>query len=165
MIGDSDSMYRAIAEVWGRLQYVRHLRIVATSNAPPETPWKGTGDGSVDVQVEGLMIIFTETGIWHIGQGGEVRFGNVYRWSRASDRIRLERLRYGPSQPLHLFDLMPKSDPGTSESAHPVLAPVRPHRCGDDVYEGMLRIADEGIRLDWTIQGPQKAAEIHILYS
>jgi Family of unknown function (DUF6314) len=160
----ADLYHRAIADLWGQLQCIRHLRIVATSKAPLSTSWKGRGNGSVEVKVEGLTIIFIETGVWHIGQAGEVRFGNVYRWSRAHDRIRLEHLRHGTSRPVYLFDFVPRDDLRNPEVPQLVLAPVRPHQCGDDVYEGMLRSSGEGIRLDWSIQGPRKAAEIHILY-
>ena len=163
MTDGPDLLHGVLSEIWDRLQGIHQLRIVATSNAPLEVPWKGTGDGTVDAQVEGPMIIFTETGTWRIGQAHESRFRNVYRWSLAQGKIGLEHLRYGPSRPVHLFDLIPGDYIGTSETAR--LVPGRPHRCGDDVYEGVLAVAEVGVVLDWTIQGPNKSARVHIHYS
>ncbi|MBZ5535616.1 MAG: DUF6314 family protein [Acidobacteriia bacterium] len=158
-------LHGLIAEAWDRLQCIRHLRIVAASHTPLGTSWIGRGEGRVGVQLDGPMIVFTETGIWHIGQADEVRFRNVYRWSRAEDHIRLEHLRHGPSRPVHLCDLISRDDVAISEVALQDLVPIRPHQCGEDVYESVLAVADDGIVLDWTIRGPQKAAEIHVVYS
>ncbi|MBZ5552071.1 MAG: hypothetical protein LAO21_05075 [Acidobacteriia bacterium] len=92
MTGGPDLFHGIIGEIWYRLQCVRHLRILAASEGPSEIHWSGSGDGTVNVQDNGPLVIFNETGIWRTGQVGEVHFGNVYRWSRAQDHIGLEHL-------------------------------------------------------------------------
>jgi hypothetical protein len=82
--------------------------------------WTGTGVGKVTTTslAEGV-VSFTESGTWVSERGLEFRFSNVFRWSSVGpELIRLDHLRFGPDQPVHLFDLAPMPEGWRS---------VRPH--------------------------------------
>jgi hypothetical protein len=158
-----------LTEAWKRLQSIRQLQLVAFSYVPPSPSWEGKADVCVDVR-RGYpsTILFTERGTWRIGRSNEVPFSNIYRWTLAPNKIRLEHLRYGPSQPVSLIDLIPRhqgAPVGNSKVSPWILAGRYPHYCGSDLYSGTMGLAEHGMKLDWTIQGQQKAATIHIVYS
>jgi Family of unknown function (DUF6314) len=135
---------------------VGDLQFTARSASP--TGWRGSGSGSVAVDSpEPEVVIFRESGLWRPEGGGELRFSNVYRWSVVGSRaVRLEHLRFGPRQPVLLFDLAPESEE--------VWSSVSAHQCRDDCYSSRLRIQVGGILVRWAIVGPQKREDIEYIY-
>jgi hypothetical protein len=90
--------------LWNLLRDVRYLRYEAQSGAA--TGWNGVGTGVVAVSEPARgVVVFEESGIWVSPGKTEMRFTNVFRWSRADETIRLEHLRFGPDQPVFLFDI------------------------------------------------------------
>ncbi len=90
--------------VWSRLGVVRDLAFNASSSA--STGWTGSGTGTVDVaQPSSDILVYTESGTWSPGGGNPLNFTNVYRWTLLSETLRLEHLRFGPDNPVYLFDL------------------------------------------------------------
>jgi hypothetical protein len=136
---------------------VRSLAFVARSGGT--AGWNGTGRGAVEVREAGNGVLtFHEQGSWR-PEGGErdLRFRNVYRWTPAGDRFRLEHLRLGEGHPVYLFDLAPAGDREWRS--------VSPHRCSEDCYAAVLLVRDDGIVLRWSIDGPRKKEEIEYVYS
>jgi hypothetical protein len=133
------------------------MRFVARSGLP--TGWNGRGAGAVVVErPTAEIIIFHESGVWQPQGDGEVDFSNIFRWSKVEPQtIRLEHLRYGPEQPVYLFDLAAGSD-GEWHS-------VRPHLCRADVYAARLWYDERFIFMAWTITGPKKQETIEYAYS
>jgi hypothetical protein len=138
------------------LRRVCDLQFTATSASL--TGWNGIGHGSVVVESPGPEVVtFRESGLWRPDGGSELRFSNVYRWSVVgSQTVRLEHLRFGPGQPVLLFELAPELEE--------VWSSVSPHQCRDDCYSARLQMQDEGILLRWAIVGPQKREDIEYIY-
>jgi len=90
--------------VWSRIAAVRDLTFNASSGA--STGWTGTGVGTVDVsQSAADALVYTESGTWTPNGGKQLSFTNVYRWTLLPETLRLEHLRFGPENPVYLFDL------------------------------------------------------------
>src|SRR5262249_32704997 len=99
----------ALERLWERLLRVKQLAFVARS--PLKTGWNGAGSGPVAVRLDDSeSLIFTESGVWTPEGGREIRFRNVFRWSKAGGALRLEHLRFGEDNPVYLFDLVPVSE-------------------------------------------------------
>jgi hypothetical protein len=120
--------------------------------------WNGEGVGTVKVETPSSgIVIFRESGEWRPTDGGPLRFSNVYRWSLLGPAsLRLEHLRFGPGQPVRLFELAPESEL--------VWSSIDPHECRDDCYSARLQLEEDGISLRWTIVGPRKREEIAYRY-
>jgi hypothetical protein len=146
--------------LWERLGGVRVLRIVARSALA--NGWCGSGSGVVAVESSPPeVLIFSESGIWQLMDGGRISFRNIFRWRRLGiDTLRLEHLRYGADHPVTLFDLVPGMDgtDGTWTSAEP-------HQCRDDCYQAGLWLAGSSIVLRWSVTGPRKQQTIESRYS
>jgi hypothetical protein len=138
------------------LRRIGDLRFSARTNRP--TGWNGDGVGSVTVESPSAeVVIFRESGIWRPAGSGELRFSNVYRWSLAGPQtVRLEHLRFGLGQPVHLFELARESES--------VWSSVDPHQCRDDCYSARLQLQAEGVTLRWTVLGPRKCEDIEYTY-
>jgi len=154
-------------DLWSALRTVARLRFEATCIRPPE--WNGTGVGGVRVEAIGdSALVFHESGRWTLPGGRELPFSNVFRWTRclgADARgaqgnepagLRLEHLRFGPAEPVFLFELTPQT-PGQ-------LVSREPHRCGEDLYAGALRWAPDRVELEWRLSGSRKQGTIRYLY-
>ena len=90
--------------VWSRLGTIGELTFTTSSSA--STGWSGSGTGTVDVaQPSSNILVYTEAGIWSPNGGKPLNFTNVYRWTLLPDSLRLEHLRFGPDNPVYLFDL------------------------------------------------------------
>ena len=142
---------------WKRLAQITTLQFVARSTG--DSGWNGNGSGTVDVgHPDANTITFAETGTWVSAAGRKLNFSNVYRWSlnKSSRQIRLEHLRFGPSNPLYLFDLEPLSECSWKS--------VSPHVCRDDRYSATMIILPDEIELSWTITGPKKDDTIEYTY-
>lgn len=104
--------------VWTRLGSVENLTFNASSLA--STGWNGAGVGAVEVsQPDSDVLLYRESGTWTPTDGKQLSFTNVYRWTRLAETIRLEHLRFGTDNPVHLFDL------GTVGHSH--MASIKPH--------------------------------------
>ena len=143
-----------LLELWADLSRVRSLQFVAQSGSA--TGWKGRGRGSVVVEAFGDDVqTFTESGTWHTEAGRELRFHNVYRWTRTDPTLRLEHLRFGIDHPVYLFDLAQTGD-GEWRS-------VSPHLCGEDRYSAVLLVGNS-LTLRWEVVGPTKQEVIEYDY-
>jgi hypothetical protein len=145
---------------WDRLAMTSELVFEARSRAATMTGWVGVGRGAVRVEaVDGSTMLFHEKWTWTSQDGRELGFHNVYRWTADPDGrlIRLEHLRFGPGEPVYLFDLVPVS-PRVLESAEP-------HVCREDLYSARMEYDDAAVRLCWTITGPKKDETISYSYS
>lgn len=178
-------MTTATHELWERLQGVLTLRFTASrraeyrasdeadtsdgssqSDAPhttlpptvlPHTGWRGVGNGIVDVyDATPDTLLFKEVGLWRQSGGRELRFTNIFRWSRGENHLRLDHLRQGLTRPIFLFDLAPDAQGVWRETA--------PHPCRADFYSAMLRLEGDQIRVNWRITGPRKDEVIEYVY-
>jgi hypothetical protein len=144
--------------LWDSLCRVKRLWFVARSEQA--TGLQGVGSGTVEVTtVAPGVITFTEKGTRQTLQGKQIQFFNVFRWSRVepAKHLRLEHLRYGIDNPVHLFDLMPAGD-GSWQ-------PANPHLCREDCYRARLHIKDRAIHLNWEISGPRKQEQMEYIYT
>lgn len=142
--------------LWHRLGHVQTLEFLARSSG--QTGWDGQGIGTVTVQADREDVwIYYESGTWQPTLGGaDLRFRNTYRWTRLTDRVRLEHLRFGPENPVLLFDLVPENE-GVWKSASG-------HLCQEDCYTASLLLADDHLLLCWAIVGPRKNESIEYRY-
>jgi Family of unknown function (DUF6314) len=101
-------------------------------------------------------VTFHESGSWRHDGEREVRFTNIYRWTRTEDGVSLEHLREGPDHPVHLLELAQALDGDWR--------PVSPHVCNEDCYSATLGLTDGAIVLRWTIVGPRKKSLIECAY-
>jgi hypothetical protein len=146
-----------LVQLWDLLRGVCRLSFVATSAA--STGWNGRGAGTVTIEVLGAdRLIFAESGTWRPEGGArEVRFHNVYRWTLAGDVLRLEHLRFGEANPVHLFDLV--------QCGEREWRPASPHLCREDCYSAVLVVSGEHIILGWEVNGPRKREMIEYVYA
>jgi len=145
-------------DAWQRLSEISRLRFIARS--ANDSGWNGTGNGSVVVaKLDAGTITFSESGNWKSDTGQELNFNNVFRWSLddSGGAIRLEHLRYGPKNPVYLFDLVPENENRWQSTA--------PHVCRDDFYSATMILMPNQIELQWAIKGPHKNENIHYWYS
>lgn len=141
------------AALWNALLRVTRLRFDARGDT-----WTGTGHGTVTVEAPAPEVItFTEAGNWRAPSGTEFAFNNVFRWSLTGpEQVRLEHLRFGPDNPVVLFDVAPTDGGGW--------APVSPHVCVKDCYDAELRVLADGVWVGWTVTGPKKRERIEYTY-
>lgn len=145
----------SLTELWERLRAVTAMSFEANSSAG--TGWTGIGAGVVVVSEQSTdVLIFTESGSWRPLGRGDIRFTNVFRWSRLDESVRLEHLRFGSDYPVFLFDLAPGKDGVWRE--------VSPHACGEDCYTGSLIVDGPQLLVHWTIRGPRKDESIRYIY-
>ena len=137
------------------LQGVRYLEFEAQSQAA--TGWNGIGIGSVAVSEPAAgVIVFEETGNWKSPGRREVRFTNSFRWSGAGEALRLEHLRFGPNEPVLLFDMAP--------GENGVWREISPHQCREDCYSASLAVQGKELLVAWVVQGPRKQESIRYRY-
>jgi hypothetical protein len=145
----------SLEQLWSQLRRVQSLRFEALSQSA--TGWTGDGTGTVIVSEPSPdVLVFTETGSWQSPGRTALRFTNVFRWSAINDVLRLEHLRFGPSQPVFLFDMV-SGDQGEWRE-------VSPHLCQEDCYAASLKVQEQKILVAWTVQGPQKQESIRYTY-
>jgi hypothetical protein len=146
----------ALEQLWERLADVRALAFVARSGLPGG--WIGAGSGTVVVErADAATQTFNESGVWRPEGGRDLRFSNVFRWTIAVDVLRLEHLRFGPDQPVYLFDLQQAGEREWRSAA--------PHLCKEDCYTALLVVHDHHLTLRWSIDGPRKQEHIEYTYS
>jgi hypothetical protein len=142
--------------LWDLLCRVRSLSFVARSGAG--TGWDGQGIGTVEAREAGDGILtWHERGTWRReGSDRDIRFTNVYRWTLADGLLRLEYLRFGEANPVHLLDLARAGDREWQ--------PASPHLCREDCYSAVLVVHDDRIVLRWEVAGPRKRETIEYEY-
>ena len=148
------SKMTSLQQLWDDLSRVRSLRFIARSGSA--TGWNGLGRGVVAVETHGDEVqTFAESGTWRTEAGRELRFHNVYRWTRNQPTLRLEHLRFGVDHPVYLFDLAQTGDREWRS--------VSPHACGEDRYSAILLVGDV-LALRWAVVGPTKQEVIEYEY-
>lgn len=145
------SLIERLASIW-KLSY-------QSASTGQKSGWAGSGTGLVRAEnaCSGVLM-FHEEGTWKSVDGREFHFTNVYRWTAVLDdnRIRLEHLRFGPENPVYLFDMKPI---GRAQWTS-----VQPHMCREDCYEAEMKIGTESVELCWRIRGPEKQETIRYTY-
>jgi hypothetical protein len=144
-----------LEDVWDRLRRVRSLSFVARSASP--TGWNGRGSGTVAVETTGEVLVFSEQGTWRPEGGRDIRFSNVFRWTKGERRLRMEHLRFGIDHPVYLFDLEPAGEREWRSAS--------PHVCSEDCYAAEMQVGEGSIVLRWSVNGPRKREEIEYVYS
>jgi hypothetical protein len=148
-----------VTVAWNRLRTIRELDFEAHSRSTTRTGWNGQGRGTVQVeQVDAVTMLFYENGRWSPEGSRELAFNNIFRWTLDPEgrHIRLTHLRFGPGNPVYLFDLVPESER--------VLTSAEPHVCQEDIYAARMEVGDEAVHLGWTITGPRKDERIAYSY-
>jgi hypothetical protein len=144
-----------IQAVWALLREIEALQFKSESRSG--TGWSGVGKGSVKVsQITPDVLIFEEAGRWRQNGGQEIRFTNVYRWTHAADRLRLEHLRFGRESPVFLFEMAP--------DAEGIWRDIEPHHCRHDCYSAALRTSGGQVLLGWAVNGPTRDESIDYVY-
>jgi len=148
-----------LQDVWQRLLCIRSVKFESRAASSMKTGWNGTGVGTVEVESIEPVILFREHGTWTGEGGAQNTFTNIFRWRAdwEQQHIRLEHLRFGPSKPVYLFDLVMDSE-NTLTSANP-------HVCSDDLYSAQMRCEPDELLLSWDIQGPKKDVKIAYRYA
>lgn len=148
---------QSLTEVLSLLRCVQSLRFDAHSEAA--SGWDGVGTGAVTVSEPATgVVVFDEAGTWQPDSPGvaAVGFRNVFRWSAVAELLRLEHLRFGPEQPVLLFDM--------ASGADGVWREVSPHRCREDSYTASLSDVGGQLQVAWSIVGPRKRESIRYTY-
>ena len=141
-------------DVVRRLKEIQYLEF--SSKSESSSGWSGLGKGRVDTEEQEASLIYKEKGVWISEAGKEISFKNTYRWTFEESQIRLEHLRFGEDQPVHLFYLKEESD-GLWMS-------VCPHVCDRDLYSAIMKLEENCILLSWRIKGPEKDERIRYKY-
>jgi hypothetical protein len=146
----------AATELWDHLRRVTIVNFTAQSQSA--TGWSGLGSGAVVVESPAPeFLVFKESGTWQPIRGRETRFTNVFRWTiLGAKAIRLEHLRFGPENPVHLLDLSPHLDRTWVANG--------PHVCSEDCYSADLQLHENGLNVQWSITGPKKNELIRYAY-
>lgn len=167
-------IWRALSEV-GRLSTVVEPQGCSGVEDVPFGDYIGCGEGTVQLEhQDSWRMVFHEEGIWRTVGGAEHRFRNVYRWiyrraefastdsvNRSAEvsnrgRLALEHLRHGSDRPVHLVEF---EDAGGGQ-----LVAAEPHACAPDTYDAGLKLAVDGLALEWRVTGPRKHYRMRTVY-
>lgn len=144
-----------VSQVWEHLRGVTALHFKSQSHTG--IGWEGEGAGVVKVSEIMLdVLIFEESGHWQQSGGKEIRFTNIYRWTKLEELLKLEHLRFGPDKPVFLFEMAPDKDGIWRE--------VAPHLCKQDCYSAILQLDDARLLLNWLVRGPTRDEAISYVY-
>ena len=144
----------AINEVWKQFRAVSILQFKSQSRSA--SGWTGQGIGIVKVREPSPdILLFEEVGSWRLNEQ-ELRFTNVFRWTREENLLRLEHLRFGPEKPVFLFEMQCDTDE--------IWRSIAPHLCREDHYNASLHFADGRLFLNWTVRGPRHDDDISYIY-
>lgn len=142
-------------EMGERFRQVVAVQLVSKSHSG--IGWSGVGSGVVKVSEPASDVLtFEESGSWRQDGGREMRFTNVFRWSIVEERLRLDHLRFGPSNHVFLFEMPADTDGVWHE--------INPHPCREDCYRASLRMDNETILVNWLVRGPQRDEVIDYAY-
>ena len=131
-----------------RLKEVSTLRI----SCAKDLGWRATATVNVQHSDED-KIIFSEAGLW---ERSDITFHNTVRWTLSLNQIKLEHLRHGSHNPIHLSDFAPIDENEMKSSSC--------HHCGADEYYSRLLLQDSQVLLYWKIIGPRKNTELLFHY-
>src|SRR5258705_4108840 len=144
---------------------IEHLRLVLSSRtrfdvqAQPSDSQLLRGHGNVRAQRrDSGTVICDEAGLWTLEDYSNIAFHNIYSWSLQSESstLSLSHLRYGRNAAVYLVDFI-EADGNEWESASP-------YACGADIYRARITYSDCGLKLSWTIQGPNKKQRLDYTY-
>jgi hypothetical protein len=142
-------------DIWAAFREVSTVRFKSKSHTG--IGWSGVGMGVVQVsEPEPDILLFTESGSWQQEGGKEIRFRNVFRWTKVEDRLRLDHLRFGRENPVFLFEMTVDADGVWRE--------ISPHPCRDDCYRASMRIEGTQIFVNWLVRGPKRDEVIDYIY-
>jgi hypothetical protein len=149
----------SLDHAWDRLGAVTRLSFRARSQSKSPSGWDGDGEGRVEVARNAEVLIYREEGYWVQSGGPRLRFTNTYRWTldATTGVIRLDHLRFGPRQPVYLFDLVSVGDQALESAC--------PHVCRNDLYAARLSLEANTLRLDWSVRGLGKFEDIEYVYT
>jgi Family of unknown function (DUF6314) len=158
----SDAQVRkaTLETFWEKLLNIQTMCFSAKSKTLGLSGWNGIGKGSVDIKrIDDTIITFHERGTWISEENKKLDFSNVFKWSLNATQgvISLEHLRFGPQNPVFLFELVPV-DANRLES-------LDSHVCVNDTYFGQVRCDKHFIQFHWRVIGPKKNEEIDYLYT
>lgn len=145
---------------WEKLTRIQTMCFSAKSKMPGNTGWNGLGKGTVEVKkIDDYSMTFHEKGSWVSEENKQMDFRNIFRWTYHPTQglVSLEHLRFGPQNPVTLFDLIPV-DLNLLES-------MDAHVCENDTYFGQVRCDKHFIQFNWRVIGPKKNEEIDYLYT
>ncbi|MBI3211254.1 MAG: hypothetical protein HYZ47_01015 [Simkania negevensis] len=145
----SPSSHSLISTIWTLLESLCAVDLFTL-------PTEKKGKGVVLPYKEGdNQLILQETGRWE----GEVSipYYNSFRFTKYSDFLSLEHLRFGKNHPVFLFDLVPQTEKGCISRS--------PHLCGEDLYHGGLETQEKGLLLMFDLKGPEIEERIYFTYS
>lgn len=143
----------SLLAVWGRLQAVRTVTLLVREADTGVARAQGTG--SVVCQTTGgSELVIRERGRWAGPRGSGAHFTDALRWTLDTDMmmLRLEHVRRGPDEPVALLELV--------QDGYGHLTAVAPYLCGEDRYEGSVRVAEDVVEVTWKVTGPRKNQEI-----
>lgn len=150
---DIDSLLAA----WRLLQSVRSVTLTVRDGG--EGAYQAQGTGSVAIEMVGASkMVVRERGRWTDPRGAGTHYTDTLRWTldHEAGMLRLEHLRRGPEAPVTVLELVADGVGG--------LIPLGPHLCGQDRYEGSLRLLDGEAEISWRVTGPSKNLEIRRRY-
>lgn len=153
--GGDDPMTRPDREMlWSRLGAVGSVRWEMAAGTSTKQ-----GRGTIIVQCpDPATIDWQEAGQWQDGVGRPTPYRDRLRWTWDPRRavVSLHHLRQGEGHPIHLADLVDQGDGR--------FAPLDPHLCAEDTYRVELRVSDEGVRVAWSVTGPNKEYSLERFY-
>jgi Family of unknown function (DUF6314) len=139
--------------VWRRLQSARVVNLSVHDADTGAVQAQGTGSVTIDT-TGGDGLVIRERGRWTGPHGVGAHFTDALRWTLDTEMaaLRLEHVRHGPDEPVPLVELVADHEGG--------LTPLGPHLCGEDRYEGSVRLVEDAVLVTWRVTGPQKNQEI-----
>jgi hypothetical protein len=142
---------------WRLLQSVRSVTLTVWDGAAGAIQAQGTGSVTIEVVGASQMVV-RERGRWTGPRGAGAHYADALRWTLDHDAgmLRLQHLRRGPEVPVTILELVADGVGG--------LIPLGPHLCGQDRYEGSLRLLDAETEVSWRVTGPKKNLEIRRRY-
>ena len=155
---DGSTEIESLLSVWRLLQSVHSVDLsISDSDAGP-AQIQGTGEVATEA-VGGSELVIRERGRWSGPKGDGSHFTDSLRWTLDTEAglLRLEHLRRGPDEPVMLMELVP--------DGRGLLTPLGPHLCGEDRYDGAMRVLDDGVEVSWKVTGPKKNMEIRRRYT
>jgi hypothetical protein len=144
-----------IDALWNQLGNITRIEFSARSDSGG-IGWNGKGSGFVDARKTGdNQLVFIESGTW-ISKDTSLPFSNIFRWTKNTEIIQLEHLRYGEDNPVSLFSLTSMSNSCWKSQ--------QPHYCEADIYDAEIRISGVLLEMNWTIIGPKKNETLRYVY-
>jgi hypothetical protein len=151
--------YELLQYIWNQLLTITSVTWVAKSHSKQTKEWNRKGNGKVTIKQDGQTLIFNEQGKWREDQGDTHHYSNRFRWiwSHLEGMLSLEHLRFGETNPVFLFHLVP--------TKVNLLESLNSHLCGEDTYFGWLQYSNLFLQLNFRTIGPKKNEEIEYVYT